>query len=37
MKTAGLQLYTDEGFHALFSNSVAEQIADLLRVTSNGR
>lgn len=28
MKTAALQLYTDEGFHALFSNSLAEQIAD---------
>lgn len=27
MKTAALQLYTDEGFHALFSNSLAEQIA----------
>ncbi|PWE41879.1 aminobenzoate oxygenase [Pseudomonas prosekii] len=34
MKTAGLQLYTDEGFHALFSNSVAEQIADLYGITS---
>jgi len=29
MKTAALQLYTDEGYHALFSNSLAEQIADL--------
>ncbi|RON03648.1 diiron oxygenase [Pseudomonas brassicacearum] len=27
MKTAALQLYTDEGYHALFSNLVAEQIA----------
>lgn len=27
MKTAALQLYTDEGYHALFSNEVAEQIA----------
>ncbi|WP_223488242.1 diiron oxygenase [Pseudomonas sp. A-RE-19] len=27
MKTAALQLYTDEGYHALFSNSLAEQIA----------
>lgn len=29
MKTAALQLYTDEGYHALFSNEVAEQIAAL--------
>lgn len=29
MKTAALQLYTDEGYHALFSNEVAEQIATL--------
>ncbi len=29
MKTAALQLYTDEGYHALFSHLVAEQIADL--------
>jgi hypothetical protein len=29
MKTAALQLYTDEGYHALFSNLVAEQVADL--------
>lgn len=28
MKTAALQLYTDEGYHALFSNRLAEQIAD---------
>lgn len=27
MKTAALQLYTDEGYHALFSNRLAEQIA----------
>lgn len=27
MKTAALQLYTDEGYHALLSNSLAEQIA----------
>ncbi|SEM82065.1 P-aminobenzoate N-oxygenase AurF [Pseudomonas sp. ok272] len=27
MKTAALQLYTDEGYHALFSNQLAEQIA----------
>lgn len=26
MKTAALQLYTDEGYHALFSNAVAEQV-----------
>ncbi|MEB0044006.1 MULTISPECIES: diiron oxygenase [unclassified Pseudomonas] len=29
MKTAALQLYTDEGYHALFSNTLAEQIASL--------
>lgn len=29
MKTAALQLYTDEGYHALFSNSLAEQIAGI--------
>jgi len=27
MKTAALQLYTDEGYHALFSDTLAEQIA----------
>ena len=29
MKTAALQLYTDEGYHALFSHRLAEQIAEL--------
>ena len=29
MKTAALQLYTDEGYHALFSDRLASQIADL--------
>jgi hypothetical protein len=29
MKNAALQLYTDEGYHALFSNHLAEQIAGL--------
>ncbi|WP_339429647.1 diiron oxygenase [Pseudomonas taetrolens] len=29
MKNAALQLYTDEGYHALFSNQVAEQVAQL--------
>jgi hypothetical protein len=33
MKTAALQLYTDEGFHALFSNSLAEQIAHHYGIT----
>jgi hypothetical protein len=33
MKTAALQLYTDEGYHALFSSHLAEQIADLLGMT----
>jgi len=29
MKTAALQLYTDESYHALFSNQLAEQISGL--------
>ncbi|OYQ15203.1 aminobenzoate oxygenase [Pseudomonas mandelii] len=33
MKTAALQLYTDEAYHALFSNSLAEQIADIYGMT----
>lgn len=33
MKTAALQLYTDEGYHALFSNEVAEQIATLYGIS----
>ncbi|MGE8187849.1 diiron oxygenase [Pseudomonas sp. NPDC086278] len=33
MKTAALQLYTDEGYHALFSNALAEQIADVYGMT----
>ncbi|KAA0978253.1 diiron oxygenase [Pseudomonas sp. ANT_H12B] len=33
MKTAALQLYTDEGYHALFSNGLAEQIADFYGMT----
>jgi hypothetical protein len=33
MKTAALQLYTDEAYHALFSNSLAEQIADIYGIT----
>ncbi|MNV10876.1 P-aminobenzoate N-oxygenase AurF [compost metagenome] len=33
MKTAALQLYTDEGYHALFSNSLAEQIAEVYGMT----
>jgi hypothetical protein len=33
MKTAALQLYTDEGFHALFSDSLAVQIARLYAIT----
>jgi len=33
MKTSALQLYTDEGYHALFSNSLAEQIAELYGMT----
>lgn len=33
MKTAALQLYTDEGYHALFSSHLAEQIAGLYGMT----
>lgn len=33
MRTAAMQLYTDEGYHALFSNSLAEQIADFYGMT----
>lgn len=33
MKHAALQLYTDEGYHALFSNRLAEQIASLYGIT----
>ena len=33
MKTAALQLYTDEGYHALFSNQVAEQVARFYAIT----
>ena len=33
MKHAALQLYTDEGYHALFSNQIAEQIAALYGIT----
>jgi hypothetical protein len=32
MKNAALQLYTDEGYHALFSNRLAEQIAKLYAI-----
>ncbi|SDT60054.1 diiron oxygenase [Pseudomonas granadensis] len=33
MKHAALQLYTDEGYHALFSNRLAEQIAGLYDIS----
>jgi len=33
VKTAALQLYTDEGYHALFSHQVAEQIAGFYGIT----
>ena len=33
MKTAALQLYTDEGYHALFSHRIAEQIAGYYAIT----
>ena len=33
MKNAALQLYTDEGYHALFSHQLAEQIARLHGIT----
>ncbi|WP_192562742.1 diiron oxygenase [Pseudomonas gozinkensis] len=34
MKTAALQLYTDEGYHALFSSQVAEQIAGVYALSA---
>lgn len=33
MKTAALQLYTDEGYHALFSSQLADQIASFYGIT----
>ena len=33
MKTAALQLYTDEGYHALFSNTLAEQVAGVYGIS----
>lgn len=33
MKNAALQLYTDEGYHALFSSQVAEHVAHLYGIT----
>ncbi|MBZ9784643.1 diiron oxygenase [Pseudomonas sp. REP124] len=33
MKAAALQLYTDEGYHALFSSQLAEQVADFYGIT----
>lgn len=33
MKNAALQLYTDEGYHALFSNGLAEQMAAFYGMT----
>ena len=37
MKNAALQLYTDEGYHALFSNQIAEQVADLYGINNRSR
>lgn len=34
MKTAALQLYTDEGYHALFSYQLAEQISEFYGTTT---
>lgn len=34
MKIAALQLYTDEGYHALFSFKLAEQVADYYRMAA---
>lgn len=37
MKKAALQLYTDEGYHALFSNQIAEQVAELYGIENRSR
>ncbi|WP_285419137.1 diiron oxygenase [Pseudomonas sp. efr-133-TYG-5] len=37
MKTAALQLYTDEGYHALFSCLLAEQVASFYGITGRPR
>ncbi|KVV01329.1 MULTISPECIES: diiron oxygenase [unclassified Pseudomonas] len=37
VKTAALQLYTDEGYHALFSNQIAEQVAELYGIDNRSR
>ena len=37
MKNAALQLYTDEGYHALFSNQIAEQVAELYSIDNRSR
>lgn len=37
MKNAALQLYTDEGYHALFSNQIAEQVAELYGINNRSR
>lgn len=35
MRTAGLQIYTDEGYHALFSNQLAAEVADIHVIERN--
>ncbi|MGV6396041.1 diiron oxygenase [Pseudomonas caspiana] len=35
MRAAGLQIYTDEGYHALFSNQLAAEVATLYSVERN--
>ena len=37
MKNAALQLYIDEGYHALFSCQIAEQVADLYGINNRSR
>lgn len=32
LKSAGLQIYTDEGYHALFSNQLSTQVANLFNI-----
>ena len=37
MKNAALQLYIDEGYHALYSCQIAEQVADLYGINNRSR
>ncbi|SQF94379.1 P-aminobenzoate N-oxygenase AurF [Paucimonas lemoignei] len=37
MRAAGLQIYTDEGYHALFSNQLAAEVAGIYAIERNAR